>query len=158
MVKEDGKIYRVDGYGHRAEAGYLQMKEDGKTVKAVDGYGHEKPGKLVVKEDGKVYRYRRLRKQDRGGVLADQGRKIYRDDGTATRPCVRSRKRKVTAAGCHSARNIRTTTTAHDKRHYKVEGTRSTRPTRSGASSRSSRSRTKVHVRSEPRRDRRASH
>ena len=54
--KEDGKIYRVDGYGHRAEAGYLQMKEDGKTVKEVDGYGHEKPGKLVVKEDGKVYR------------------------------------------------------------------------------------------------------
>jgi hypothetical protein len=33
VVKEDGKIYRVDGYGHRAEAGYLQMKEDGKTVK-----------------------------------------------------------------------------------------------------------------------------
>ena len=56
VVKEDGKIYRVDGYGHRAEAGYLQMKEDGKTVKEVDGYGHEKPGKLVVKEDGKVYR------------------------------------------------------------------------------------------------------
>ena len=44
VVKEDGKIYRVDGYGHRAEAGYLQMKEDGKTVKEVDGYGHEKPG------------------------------------------------------------------------------------------------------------------
>ena len=55
MVKEDGKIYRVDGYGHRAEAGYLQMKEDGKTVKEVDGYGNRaEAGYLQIKGD-KIY-------------------------------------------------------------------------------------------------------
>jgi len=81
VVKEDGKIYRVDGYGHRAEAGYLQMKEDGKTVKEVDGYGHEKPGKLVVKEDGKVYRYDGYGNRAEAGYLQIKGDKIYKDDG-----------------------------------------------------------------------------
>ena len=88
VVKEDGKIYRVDGYGHRAEAGYLQMKEDGKTVKEVDGYGHEKPGKLVVKEDGKVYRYDGYGHRAEAGYLQIKGDKIYKDDGYGNKTLV----------------------------------------------------------------------
>jgi hypothetical protein len=80
VVQEDGKIYRVGGYGHRAEAGYLQIKEDGKTAKAVDGYGHERPGRLVVKEDGKVCRYDGYGDRAEAGYLQVKGDKIYKVD------------------------------------------------------------------------------
>ena len=98
MLRES--IYRVDGYGHRAEAGYLQMKEDGKTVKEVDGYGHEKPGKLVVKEDGKVYRYDGYGNRAEAGYLQVKGDKIYKDDGYGNKTLVgKVRRRKSNCGG-----------------------------------------------------------
>ena len=72
VVKEGGKIYRVDWYCHGVEAGYRLMAEDGKsrssTVRAREA---RVPARQAGRQD---LQDQRLRQPLGGGVPADQGR------------------------------------------------------------------------------------